>query len=218
MKNSLRFLPAVVFGMALLTSCATSTTFEVPKIGTRFEEHKKFLVYDTEQNLYIVPLDKYEKLEYEKFDITVPHDDVVKYYVPALSNSSNHAEFFVRNLPIQTDFFGRAIYAPIVEGWKSLADIQKFYKEKYTPDKYTISLDTRIVKHNGDNCVEYDIMARLPETGKVIAVHGFCMFDPENPGYIFDVAAGRTAYEKDIDDDFLIRASGIFFESVKFRH
>ena len=59
-------------------------------------------------------------------------------------------------------------------------------------------------------------MARLPETGKVIAVHGFCMFDPKNPGYIFDVGAGRTAYEKDIDDDFLIRASGLFFEAVKF--
>ena len=124
----------------------------------------------------------------------------------------------MRNLPAQTDFFGRAIYAQNQEGWQGLADIQKFYKEKYTPDKYTISLETRITKHDGYSCVEYDIVARLPETGKLMAVHGYCMFDPKNPGYIFDVGAGRTAYEKDIDDDFLIRASGLFFESVKFHN
>ena len=104
-----------------------------------------------------------------------------------------------------------------LEGWQGLADIQKFYKAKYTPDKYTISLETRITKHDGYSCVEYDIVARLPETGKLMAVHGFCMFDPKTPGYIFDIGAGRTAYEKDIDNDFLIRASGLFFEAVKFR-
>ncbi len=216
MKLPFRFLPAAALGMALLTSCF-STTFEVPKVGTRFEDTKKNLVYDTSMNIYIIPLEKYEKLEYEKFDITIPKDDEVQYYAPALSNSSNHAELFVRNLPIETDFFGRAIYTQNMEGWKSLADIEKFYKEKYTPDKYTIALETRTTKYMGFNCVEYDIMARLPETGKVVAVHGFCMFDPKNPGYIFDVGAGRTAYEKDIDDDFLIRASGLFFEAVKFR-
>ena len=211
-----RFLPAAVLGMILLSSCVSST-FKVPKIGTRFEDNKKDLVYDTRLNMYVIPLDDYEKLKYEKFDITVPHDEEVQYYAPALSNSSNYAEFFVRNLPVETDFFARAIYSPVLENWKSLADIEKFYKDKYTPDKYTIGLETRITRRKGYNCVEYDIMARLPETGKVIAVHGFCMFDPENPGYIFDVGAGRTAYEKDIDDDFLIRASGVFFESVQFR-
>jgi len=216
MKAKFRFLPAAVLGMILLTSCAT-TTFKVPKIGTRFEENKKYLTYDTELNMYVIPLEDYETLRYEKFDILVPHDEAVQYYAPALSNSSNHAEFFVRNLPVETDFFGRALYSPVLEGWKSLADIEKFYKEKYTPDKYTISLETRITRRKGFNCVEYDIMARLPDSGKVIAVHGFCLFDPENPGYIFDVGAGRTAYEKDIDDDFLIRASGVFFESVQFR-
>ena len=217
MNLPLRFLlPAAVLGMVLLASCNT-TTFEVPKIGTRFEDNKKNLTYDTSLNMYVIPLEKYETLEYGKFDIVIPKDDVVQYYAPALSNSSDNAELFVRNLPTETDFFGRALYAPVVEGWKSLADIEKFYKEKYTPDKYTIGLDTRITKHDGYNCVEYDIMARLPESGKVIAVHGFCMFDPEKPGFIFDVGAGRTAYEKDIDNDFLIRASGLFFEAVKFR-
>ena len=216
MRLPLRFLPLAALGMAVLTSCY-STTFEVPKIGSRFEDTKKLLDYDTSLNTYVIPLDKYETLEYEHFTLTVPKDDVVEYYAPALSNSSNHAELYVRNLPVQTDFFGRAIYAQNQEGWNSLADIRKFYKEKYTPDKYTIGLETRIAQHDGYNCVEYDIMARLPETGKVIAVHGFCMFDPKNPGYIFDVGAGRTAYEKDIDDDFLIRASGLFFEAVKFR-
>ena len=215
MKVPFRFLPAAALGMILLTSCA-STTFEVPKVGMRFEDNKKLLTYDTTLNMYVIPLEKYEKLEYEKFDIVIPKDDVVRYYAPALDNSSTHAELFVRNQPTETDFFGRAVYAPVTETWKSLADIQAFYKAKYTPDKYTISLDTRITKFQGNNCVEYDIVARLPETGKVIAVHGFCMFDPKNPGYIFDVGAGRTAYEKDIDDDFLIRASGLFFEAVKF--
>ncbi|MBR4253898.1 MAG: hypothetical protein IKQ16_02290 [Lentisphaeria bacterium] len=215
MKIPFRFLPAAALGLVLLTSCAT-TTFEVPKIGTRFEDHKKLLTYDTSLNMYVIPLEKYETLEYEMFDIAIPKDDVVKYYAPALDNSSNHAELFVRNLPPETDFFGRALYTQVTEGWKSLADIQAFYKAKYTPDKYTISLDTCVTQHDGFNCVEYDIVARLPETGKVIAVHGFCMFDPKNPGYIFDVGAGRTAYEKDIDDDFLIRASGLFFEAVKF--
>jgi len=216
MKLSLRFLPAAVLGMAMLASCNT-TTFEVPKIGSRFEDTKKNLTYDTSVNAYVIPLDKYETLQYEKFDIVVPKDSVVKYYAPALSNSSNYAELYVRNLPPQTDFFGRAVYGRVLEGWQNLSDIQRFYKEKYTPDKYTIALDTRISKYDGNNCVEYDIMARLPETGKVIAVHGFCMFDPRNPGYFFDIGSGRTAYEKDIDDDFLIRASGLFFEAVKFR-
>ena len=216
MRLSLRFLPLAVLGMTLLASCNT-TTFEVPKIGSRFEDTKKYLEYDTSLNTYVIPFEKYETLEYENFDITIPKDDVVEYYAPALSNSSNHAELFVRNLPVQTDFFGRAIYAQNQEGWQGLADIQNFYKAKYTPDKYTISLETRITKHNGYNCVEYDIVARLPETGKLMAVHGFCMFDPKKPGYIFDVGAGRTAYEKDIDNDFLIRASGLFFEAVKFR-
>jgi hypothetical protein len=216
MRLSLRFLPLAVLGMVLLASCNT-TTFEVPRIGSRFEDTKKYLEYDTSVNTYVIPLEKYKTLEYEHFDLTIPEDDVVEYYAPALSNSSNHAELYVRNLPVQTDFFGRAIYAQNQEGWQGLADIQKFYKEKYTPDKYTISLETRITKHDGYNCVEYDIVARLPETGKLMAVHGFCMFDPKSPGYIFDVGAGRTAYEKDIDNDFLIRASGLFFEAVKFR-
>ena len=216
MKLSLQILPAAVLGMTLLASCY-STTFEVPKIGSRFEDTKKYLEYDTSLNEYVIPLEKYKTLEYEHFDITIPEDGVVEYYAPALSNSSNHAELYVRNLPVQTDFFGRAIYAQNQEGWKSLAEIQNFYKEKYTPDKYTISLETHITKHDGYSCVEYDIVARLPETGKLMAVHGFCMFDPKNPGYIFDVGAGRTAYEKDIDNDFLIRASGLFFEAVKFR-
>ena len=215
MRFPLRFLPLAVLGMILLASCNT-TTFEVPKIGSRFEDTKKLLEYDTSLNTYVIPLEKYKTLDYEHFDITIPEDDIVEYYAPALSNSSNHAELFVRNLPAQTDFFGRAIYAQNQEGWQGLADIQKFYKEKYTPDKYTISLETRITKHDGYSCVEYDIVARLPETGKLMAVHGFCMFDPKNPGYIFDLGAGRTAYEKDIDNDFLIRASGIFFEAVKF--
>ena len=215
MRLSLCFPPAAVLGMALLASCHT-TTFEVPKIGSRFEDTKKYLEYDTSLNTYVIPLEKYKTLEYEHFELTVPEDDVVEYYAPAGSNSSNHAELYVRNLPVQTDFFGRAIYAQNQEGWNSLADIERFYKAKYTPDKYTISLETRITKHDGYNCVEYDIVARLPETGKLMAVHGFCMFDPKNPGYIFDIGAGRTAYEKDIDNDFLIRASGIFFEAVKF--
>ena len=217
MRFPLRFLPLAVLGMILLASCNT-TTFEVPKIGSRFEDTKKLLEHDTSLNTYVIPLEKYKTLDYEHFDITIPEDDIVEYYAPALSNSSNHAELFVRNLPAQTDFFGRAIYAQNQEGWQGLADIQKFYKEKYTPDKYTISLETRITKHDGYSCVEYDIVARLPETGKLMAVHGYCMFDPKNPGYIFDVGAGRTAYEKDIDDDFLIRASGLFFESVKFHN
>ena len=215
MKIKFSILAAAVAAV-LFCSCAT-TTFEVPKIGTRFDDTKKYLVYDDDLNAYVIPLEKYKTLEYERFDLKVPKDDVVQYYAPALTNSSNHAELYVRNLPIETDFFGRAIYAAVMENWKTLSDIEKFYKEKYTPDKYTISLDTKISKFRGLNCVEYDIMARLPETGKVIAVHGFCMFDPENPGYIFDVGAGRTAYEKDIDDDFLIRASGLFFDAVKFR-
>ena len=215
MRLSLQILPAAVLGMTLLASCQ-STTFEVPKIGSRFEDTKKYLEYDTSLNVYVIPLEKYKTLEYEHFDIIIPKDDVVEYYAPALSNSSIHAELFVRNLPVQTDFFGRAIYAQNQEGWQGLDDIQKFYKAKYTPDKYTISLETRITKHDGYSCVEYDIVARLPETGKLMAVHGFCTFDPKNPGYIFDVGAGRTAYEKDIDDDFLIRASGLFFEAVKF--
>ena len=215
MRLSLCFPPAAVLGMALLASCHT-TIFEVPKIGSRFEDTKKYLEYDTSLNTYVIPLEKYKTLEYEHFELTVPEDDVVEYYAPAGSNSSNHAELYVRNLPVQTDFFGRAIYAQNQEGWNSLADIERFYKAKYTPDKYTISLETRITKHDGYNCVEYDIVARLPETGKLMAVHGFCMFDPKNPGYIFDIGAGRTAYEKDIDNDFLIRASGIFFEAVKF--
>ena len=216
MRLSLRFLPAAVLGMAMLASC-NSTTFEVPRVGTRFEDHKSYLTYDTKLNMYVIPLEKYETLEYDKFDIIIPKDGTVKFYAPALSNSSNHAELFVRNMPPQTDFFGRAIYSPNVEGWESLADVQKFYKEKYTPDKYTIGLETRITQHDGFNCMEYDIMARLPETGKVMAVHGFCMFDPQKPGHFFDIGAGRTAYEKDIDDDFLIRASGLFFDAVKFR-
>ena len=217
MNLPLRFLlTAAALVMALLASCNT-TTFEVPKIGTRFEDNKKLLTYDTSLNIYIIPLEKYGTLEYDKFDIVIPEDDVVEYYAPALDNTSNQAQLFVRNLPTETDFFGRALYTQVTEGWKSLADIQAFYKAKYTPDKYTISLDTRISKYQGNSCVEYDIMARLPDTGKVMAVHGFCMFDPKNPGYIFDVGAGRTAYEKDIDNDFLIRASGLFFEAVKLR-
>ncbi len=216
MRLSLRFLPAAVLGMAMLASCH-STSFHVPKIGTRFEDTKKYLDYDTSLNTYVIPLERYETLEYDHFVINIPKDDVVEYYAPVSSNSSNYGELFVRNLPVQTDFFGRAIYAQNMEGWNSLADIQKFYKEKYTPDKYTISLETRITKRDGFNCVEYDIVARLPETGKLMSVHGFCMFDPKTPNYIFDVGAGRTAYEKDIDNDFLIRASGLFFEAVKFR-
>ncbi|MBO7089563.1 MAG: hypothetical protein J6W70_06635 [Lentisphaeria bacterium] len=215
MKIKFGILAAAV---AALMFCSCSSNFEVPKIGTRFDDTKKYLVYDDDLNTYVIPLGKYEKLEYERFDLVVPTDDVVQYYAPALTNSSNHAELYVRNLPIETDFFGRAIYAPVMDGWKNLSDIEKFYKEKYTPDKYTISLATKISKFRGINCVEYDIMARLPETGKVIAVHGYCMFDPWNPGCIFDIGAGRTAYEKDIDDDFLIRASGLFLDSIKIHN
>lgn len=128
MRLSLRFLPAAVLGMAMLASCH-STSFHVPKIGTRFEDTKKYLDYDTSLNTYVIPLERYETLEYDHFVINIPKDDVVEYYAPVSSNSSNYGELFVRNLPVQTDFFGRAIYAQNMEGWNSLADIQKFYKE-----------------------------------------------------------------------------------------
>ena len=125
MRLPLQFLPAAVLGMALLAPCNT-TTFEVPKIGSRFEDTKKYLEYDTSLNMYVIPLENYKTLEYEHFELTIPEDDVVEYYAPAGSNSSNHAELYVRNLPVQTDFFGRAIYAQNQEGWNTLADVQKF--------------------------------------------------------------------------------------------
>ena len=215
LKDKLKFLPAAMLGVLLLASCK-STTFKVPEMGTRFENSKEDMVYDRALNAYIIPFDGIKKIDYGKFDVILPHDDQVRYFAPAGENSVNHATFYVRNLPVETDFFGRAIYMPVLEGWKSLDDIRRFYREKYTPDKYTISLDTRISKFCGCNCVEYDIVARLPETGKVISVHGYCMFDPNNPSCFFDVGAGRTAYEKDIDDDFLIKASGLFFDSIRF--
>ena len=112
MKIKFGILAAAV---AAVMFCSCASTFEVPKIGTRFDDTKKYLVYDDDLNTYVIPLGKYEKLEYERFDLVVPKDDVVQYYAPALANSSNHAELYVRNLPIETDFFGRAIYAPVME-------------------------------------------------------------------------------------------------------
>jgi len=216
MKLYLKFLPAAALGLALLTSCAT-TAFEVPKIGTRFEDNKDRLDYDTLLNTYVIPLNEYETLEYEHFDIVIPKDSVVKYYAPALSNSSNSAELFVRNLPPETDFFGRAIYAKVLEEWRNLADVEQFCKDKFNANKDTLSCTTRVSTFDGLHCVEYDVTARVTEPGKVLTVHGFCMFDPKNPGYFFEVIAGRKTYQKDIDDEFLIRASGLFFEAVKFR-
>lgn len=217
MSFSLRFLPAAAaLGMLLLSACNT-TTFNVPKIGTRFEESKKLLTFDTSLNTYVIPLDKYETLRYDRFDIIIPQDDVVQYYAPALSNSSNNAELLVRNLPTGTDFFGRALYSQVTEGWKNLTEMQSFYQEKFEPVKGVLSRSARISEFDGHSCVEYDIVARVTDPGKVIAVHGFCMFDPENPGYIIDIGAGRTTFEKEVDNDFLIRASGLFFESVRLR-
>ena len=217
MKLSLKILPAAALGLAVLTSCS-STAFEVPKIGTRFDDHKERLVYDTVLNMYVIPLNDYETLEYENFDIVIPKDEVVKYYAPALSNSSLHAEFFVRNLPPESDFFGRAIYSKVLEEWESLADIEQFCKNKFNANKDTLSCTTRVTTFDGIPCVEYDVTARVTEPGKLLTVHGFCMFSPNHPGYFFEVVAGRKTYQKDIDDDFLIRASGLFFEAVKFRH
>jgi hypothetical protein len=215
MRLPLRFLPLAVLGMGLLASCH-STTFEVPKVGSRFEDTKKLLDYDTSLSMYVIPLDKYEMLEYDKFDIVIPKDTSVQYYAPALTNSSTFAEFRVRNLPPQTDFSGRAIYAQDQEGWKSLAEMEAFFREKFSPARGVLSRSVRITKRNGHDCIEYDVVASTAEAGKVSAVHGFCMFDTRNPGYIFDVFAGRTAYKKDIDDEFLIEASGYFLDAVRF--
>ena len=216
MKFKFGYLPAAL-GLLMLTSCMSSTTFEVPKIGTRFEDHKKYLTYDTSLNIYVIPFDDYERLRYETFDIVIPRDEVVHYYAPALENSSNNAELFVQNLPPETDFFGRVIYSRNQEGKKTLSEIQQSYRDKFGSNKSTISYDTKITTHDGFNCVEYDVVARLGEPGKVIAVHGFNLFDPERPGYTFEIVAGREAYEKDIDNEFLIRASGLFFDAVKIR-
>lgn len=216
MRLPLRFLPVAVLGMVMLASCNT-TTFNVPKIGTRFEDTKKYLTYDTSLNMYIIPLEKYETLKYGRFYIDIPKDDKVRYYAPALSNSAENAELRVRNLPSQTDFFGRVVFSPVTENWKSLADMKTFFQEKFAPVKGIISRSSKISSFDGINCVEYDIVARLTDPGKVIAVHGFCMFDPVNPGYIIDVGVGRTTYETDVDNDFLIRASGVFLESVRIR-
>ena len=215
MRLPLRFLPLAVLGMSLLASCH-STTFEVPKVGSRFEDTKKLLDYDTSLSMYVIPLDKYEMLEYDKFDIVIPKDTSVQYYAPALTNSSTFAEFRVRNLPPQTDFSGRAIYAQDQEGWRSLAEMEAFFREKFSPARGVLSRSVRITKRNGHDCIEYDVVASTAEAGKVSAVHGFCMFDTRNPGYIFDVFAGRTAYKKDIDDEFLIEASGYFLDAVRF--
>lgn len=217
MKLGFGHLAAAALALCMLASC-TSTVFEVPKIGTRFEDHKKYLTYDVEQNMYVIPLADYETLRYERFDIVLPRDEPVRFYAPALENSSNHAEIYVRNLPPETDFFGRAIYSFVLDGWKSLDDIRQSYIEKFTANKSTISYTTKIASYNGVNCVEYDVMARLNEPGKILAVHGFCMFDPEKPGCFYEIVAGRKAYQKDIDDDFLIMASGLFFEAVKLRY
>ena len=216
MKLRFGYLPAAALALCMLASC-TSTTFEVPKIGSRFEDTRKYLEYDTSLNMYVIPFDRFNTLRYERFDITVPLDEPVKYYAPALENSSNHAELYVRNLPPETDFFGRAICQPVLESWKNLEDIRESYREKFTANRNTINFDTKITMRDGIGCVEYDVMARLSEPGKIIAVHGFCMFDPENPGFFFELVAGRKAYQKDIDNDFLIVASGLFFEAVKLR-
>ena len=216
MKLSLKILPAAVLGMMLLASCA-NTAFEVPEIGTRFEDQKDRLAYDTVLNTYVIPFNDYEKLKYGRFDVTLPHGGDVRFYAPALSNSSDHAEIFVRNLPPETDFFGRAIYSKVLDEWKGLTDIEQSYKDKFSANKNTLDYDTRLTMHDGFNCVEYDVTARVTEPGKVMTVHGFCMFDPNNPGYFFEIVAGRKTYQKDIDDDFLILACGLFFEAVKLR-
>ena len=95
--------------------------------------------------------------------------------------------------------------------------MEAFFREKFSPSRGVLSRSVRVTKRNGRDCIEYDVVASTAEAGKVSAVHGFCMFDPRKPGYIFDVFAGRTAYKKDIDDEFLIEASGYFLEAVKFR-
>ena len=117
----------------------------------------------------------------------------------------------------ETDFFGRAVYSKVLDEWKSLSDIEQSYKDKFNANKNTLDYETRLTTHDGFPCVEYDVTARITEPGKVLTVHGFCMFDPKTPGYFFEVVAGRKTYQKDIDDEFLIRASGLFFEAVKFR-
>ena len=103
MKIKFSILAAAVAAV-IFCSCA-STTFEVPMIGTRFDDTKKYLKYDDDVKAYVIPLEKYDTLQYEHFKLKVPKDDVVKYYAPALTNSSNHAELYVRNLPIE---IGRA--------------------------------------------------------------------------------------------------------------
>ena len=216
MKLPLKFFPAAALGLAKLTSCATKA-FEVPKIGTRFEDQKDLLAYDTALNMYVIPYNDYETLEYGKFDVTLPHGDVVRFYAPALSNSSDHAEIYVRNLPPETDFFGRAIYSKVLDEWKGLSDNEQSYKDKFEANKNTLDYETRLTTHDGFQCVEYDVTARITEPGKVLTVHGFCMFDPKNPGYFFEIVAGRKIFQKDIDDEFLIRAAGLFFEAVKLR-
>ena len=92
MKIKFSILAAAVAAL-LFCSCA-STKFEVPKIGTRFDDTKKYLVYDDDVSAYVIPLEKYKTLQYEHFNLIVPTDDVVKYYAPALTNSSNHAELY----------------------------------------------------------------------------------------------------------------------------
>ena len=216
MKLPLKILPAAALGVALLASCA-NTAFKVPKIGTRFEDQKDLLAYDTALNMFVIPYNDYETLEYGRFNVTLPHGDEVRFYAPALSNSSDHAEIYVRNLPPETDFFGRAIYSKVLDEWKGLSDVEQSYKDKFEANKNTLDYETRLTMYHGIHCVEYDVTARITEPGKVLTVHGFCMFDPNNPGYFFEVVAGRKTYQKDIDDEFLIRASGLFFEAVKFR-
>ena len=68
LKDKFEFLPAAVLGAFLLASCNTGS-FKVPEIGTRFDDSKKNMVYDTSVNAYVIPLDKNILSELERSEI-----------------------------------------------------------------------------------------------------------------------------------------------------
>lgn len=143
--------------------------------------------------------EKCRGLRYNGFSIANPHD--ARYAVFVRANSANVARWHT-NLPLKTgqDFQCSVIRIELppllTQRVRDLDSLAEYCRAKYGRDPRTLTFHCDTVRdgENGDR-VEFQVRARLPETGVIALSSGRMMLVPDEPGVLLEISYFENGYE-----------------------
>lgn len=215
MKKS-RF--AIISACAMLlsaTACFTPKAFLVPELGVHVDQSKveKYLVYDEYAKDQVIDIARFKEINYSDFVLSVP--EKLNYFVPVHSNAAGNASWTLKLSKRSTECYLRAVYSQMPINVNSLDELEEYFKSRHKKASGVIRSSTSRDKFGSEKIFRYEVTAREKEDGRLIVANGFCMADPVNRGFYYEVMGERYAYERDIDDEEMIVGIGVFMDCFR---